>query len=341
MITARWAPYRLNFKFEARTSRQSMRVKDTWLIQLTDDATGRTAWGECALFAGLSADDFPDYEERLRRALAAPETPAPESSIRFGIETAMRRLRGTDGPDTPFARGSEGLPINGLIWMGNRELMRKRIDRKLAQGFKVLKLKIGGIDFADELELLRYVRQAYSPADLTLRLDANGSFSPADALERIKRLSDFGIHSIEQPVRAGQPDVMARLCEQSPIDIALDEELIGTPDADSARQLLDTIRPAYIILKPALCGGLSGADLWADTAESIGIGWWATSALESNIGLDAIARWVAARRHDLPQGLGTGQLYTNNIPSPLRLRGERLYTDPAGTWTYPELQWRQ
>lgn len=338
MLVAEWAPYALDFLFLARTSRESMRRKPTYFVRLTDTATGRAGVGECALFRGLSADDTPDYEERLSRACAEPLAPVPESSIRFGMETAMINAGLIPAPESAFTRGEAGIPINGLIWMGDKAEMRRRIDEKLAAGFRVLKLKIGGIDFESEVDLLRYIRSVYSPDALEIRLDANGSFSPTDAHGRLRRLSEFSIHSIEQPVRAGQRHLMARLCRESPINIALDEELIGADDRDA---LLDEINPQFVILKPALCGGLSGATAWADAAEARGIRWWATSALESNIGLHAIARWAGARGVTMPQGLGTGLLYSNNIPSPLHLRADRLWYDPAGSWTLPRLQWRR
>jgi len=337
-----WAPYTLDFKFEARTSRESMRHKQTYFVRVTDDRTGRVGVGECALFRGLSADDVPHYEQMLSQICSDPSAPLPEaSSIRFGVETALAAAGLVPAPQTPFTRGVEGIPINGLIWMGDRDTMRTRIDAKLADGFKVLKLKIGGIDFDSEVGLLEYIRRMYSPETLEIRLDANGSFSAADALHRLERLSAFSIHSIEQPVRAGMHDVMADICRRSPIDIALDEELIGMTSPGDAESMLSYIRPQYIILKPALCGGLSGADMWADTAERLGIGWWATSALESDIGLYAIARWVSARGVSMPQGLGTGQLYHNNIPSPLQLRGDRLWCDPQRQWQIPDMAWRQ
>lgn len=317
----------------------AMRVKDTYFVRLTDSATGRTGIGECALFRGLGSDDLPDYEEKLALACADPTVPSPYSSIRFGIECAMIAAGLAEMPSTPYSRGKEGIPINGLIWMGDRAEMRRRIDEKLNAGFRVLKMKIGGIDFESETDLLRYIRSRYSPETLELRLDANGSFAPEVAAERLDILSKFHIHSIEQPVKAGQTDIMARICRETPIPVALDEELIGMPDAESAAALLETIRPQYIILKPSLCGGLSGAGLWADAAENLGIGWWATSALESNVGLHAIACWVASRGVTMPQGLGTGLLYSNNIPSPLELRGDRLYFNPSGTWDYSALGW--
>lgn len=334
-MKAEWQPYRLDFKFEARTSRESMMHKHTWFVRLTDDSTGATGIGECALFRGLSAEDSPAYEARLDEVCRNfdPHDLPQESSIRFGLETALMNMQAT--PPTPFLQGCEGIPINGLIWMGDKATMRRRIDEKLELGFRVLKLKIGGIDFEAETDLLQYIRANYAPDTLELRLDANGSFSTADAMNRLDALSRFAIHSIEQPIKAGQPEEMASLCRRSPIAIALDEELIGTRNEDEMETLLDAIRPQYIILKPALCGGLSGARSWIRHAESRGIGWWATSALESNIGLAAIARMVSDLGVTMPQGLGTGQLYHNNIPSPLHLEGDRLFYDPEKKWEYP------
>ncbi len=347
MLKAEWCPFELKFLFEARTSRESMRKKATWLVRLTDTDSGISGVGEAALFRGLSADDTPDYEARLAevcRTVAESGDPTtavravPESSICFGLETALGNLRG--GNDSAFTRGEEGIAINGLVWMGDKATMRARIDDKLSKGFKVLKLKIGGIDFDSEVDLLRYVRSVYSPAELEIRLDANGSLSPQNALSRLDVLSRFAIHSIEQPIKAGIWEDMAMICRESPISVALDEELIGKRSDAEKLMLLDFIKPKYIILKPALCGGLAESTAWADVAESRGIGWWATSALESNIGLDAIARWCAGRGVAIPQGLGTGQLYSNNFKSPLCLRGDKLYYAPDTKWIIPELPWR-
>lgn len=340
-MTADWAKYILDFKFLARTSRDAMRQKRTYFLRIPSaSGDGTFGVGECALFAGLSADDKSDYETRLDECCSDAACLSDYSSIRFGQEVALQNAGYADVPDTPFTRGEEGIRINGLIWMGDKEEMRRRIDEKLASGFNVLKLKIGGIDFQSELELLKYIRSRYSENELELRLDANGSFTPGNAPERLKRLSDFRVHSIEQPIKAGQAAEMAELCRTSPIDIALDEELIGMPDGDKVKLILDVIRPKYLILKPALCGGLSGATLWADEAERRSTGWWVTSALESNIGLLAIARWASARGVRMPQGLGTGMLYDNNIPSGLELRGSQLFYNPDVPTIIPDLQWR-
>ncbi len=342
-MRAQWAPYRLDFRFLARTSRESMRHKHTYFVRVSD-SDGRSACGECALFRGLSADDCDDYEHELARRCAEPESIADctYSSIRFGIETALESLSAPASlaaGTRMWKSGELPIPINGLIWMGDKLEMTRRIDAKLAEGFKVLKLKIGGISFDDELDLLKYVRSQYAPDRLELRLDANGSFSGSDAMRRLEALAPYAVHSIEQPVKAGQPELMARLCASSPIPIALDEELIGvTPEAEM-RQRLEYIRPAYIILKPALCGGLSGARRWVAAAEATGTGYWFTSALESNIGLDAIAGLAAGCGVSMPQGLGTGELYINNVEGPVYRSGDKICFNPQRPWILPKLDW--
>ncbi len=327
MLKAQWCPYRLFFRFEARTSRATMQYKDTYFIRIYDtDAPLHTIGiGECALFAGLSADDRPDYEERLAQACSMPDEVlhCEYSSIRFGFEMALAATKGGKWLD-----GKVGIPTNGLIWMGDKATMAERIDQKLEQGFHVLKLKIGGINFDDEVDLLRAIRQRYNADTLEIRLDANGSFTPENALNRLKTLAQFDIHSLEQPIKAGQIKAMQTICRQSPIAIALDEELIGFRPYEDAATLVADIMPQYIILKPSLCGGFDCADKYIDIAEKLGIGWWATSALESNVGLKAIASWVAAKQPTIPQGLGTGLLYNNNIDSPLEMRGESLFYNP-------------
>ncbi len=341
MMKAYWCPYTLRFKFEARTSRQSMLVKDTWLVKIVDEETGREGVGDCAMFRGLSSEDSPRFEDLLGATCRGftPDTLPEVSSVRFGFETALADLYGR--PDTDFTRGEASIPINGLIWMGDKHTMKHRIDEKLAAGFKVLKLKIGGINFSDEIDLLRYIRGIYPVDALELRLDANGSFTPDNAMRRIEMLSPLGIHSIEQPIRAGQISEMARICAESPIPVALDEELIGTRNREESRQLLMETRPRYIILKPALCGGFLGADTWIEEADRLGIGHWFTSALESNVGLEAIARHIAEKSCDMPQGLGTGQLFHNNFDSPLYLNGDRMCFDASKKLRIPDLPWHQ
>jgi o-succinylbenzoate synthase len=251
-------------------------------------------------------------------------------SIRFGVETALAhyQARSLQFWHTPFSKGKEGIPINGLIWMGNFDEMYQRIEEKMKTGFRCIKLKIGAIDFEKELELLAHIRKHFTPEQIELRVDANGAFSPTDALEKLKRLSEYHLHSIEQPIRAGQWDEMAKLCECTPFPIALDEELIGINNRQQKIELLDTIQPQYIILKPSLHGGIGGSEEWIELAAERGIGSWVTSALESNIGLNAIAQWTATLMPTLPQGLGTGMLFTDNIDYPLHIEGDCLWFDP-------------
>lgn len=331
MLRATWEAYSLNFVFEARTSRAVMHKKDTYFVRLWDDAQPDvTAVGECALFRGLSREDDAGYEQRLGDACADPRAAllSADSSIRFGFEgafAALERARGVAVADTPWERGEVGIPINGLVWMGDKELMLNRIKEKLDQGFRCLKLKIGGIDFDDEIELIKMIRRRFPADSLELRLDANGAFGTENVMHRLEQLSKYQIHSIEQPVMAGQYDLMAKVCSESPIQVALDEELIGVTTNDFKEQLLGYVRPAYIILKPSLCGGLREADSWIDCAGKMGIGWWATSALESNVGLEEIARWLSRKDISMPQGLGTGQLYDNNVGNEMKIIGDKLF----------------
>ena len=340
-MVAEWLKYRPGFRFTAITSRERLSYKDTYYIKVWDESRPEVVGiGEAALFRGLSCDDTPDYESMLSCTCANIDRYADSTvdlcrypSIRFGIETAIRDLRNGGRRhlfDSEWSCGNRPLTINGLIWMGDKTTMRTRIDAKLKEGFSCIKVKIGGIDFAHELELLSYLR-AQAP-EIEIRLDANGAFSAKEALSRIDRLSRFHIHSIEQPIRQGQYSEMARICNVSPIPIALDEELIGLNDNGLRIRMLDEIHPHYIIIKPTLTGGFSASDEWIKLAEERSIGWWATSALESNIGLNAIAQWIATHRTEMPQGLGTGQLYDNNIPSPMTLNGEKLWYDTGRTW---------
>ena len=341
MLKAEWARYTLRFRFTAVTSRERMSEKLTYFVRVCDtDRPERVGVGECALFRGLSSDDTPDYEAMLDRACreinSFPESvPERYSSIKFGLETALADLS-TGGCMKPFpgrwADGESEIAINGLVWMGTRDEMHSRIEEKLRAGFRCVKLKIGGIDFDREVELLAGIRERFSPGELELRLDANGAFTPGNALLRLDALAPYGIHSIEQPIKPHQWEAMNRICKESPREIALDEELIGVDGTAEMAQMLDAVRPRYIILKPALCGGFSGADRWIELADERGIGWWATSALESNVGLNAIAQWVSQKHPSMPQGLGTGALYHNNIPSPLRQERDVLLSDARGVW---------
>lgn len=326
----------LHFKQPAGTSRGVYITRRIWLLTVEHD--GRTAIGECAPLPQLSCDDIPDYEAVLRRFCDVIETtgaiPYDEMrnypSMLFGVETALAQLSRTDGLlyDTPFSHGEEGIPINGLVWMGTHDEMLSRLKEKLALGFRCVKLKIGAIDFAKELDLIQHIRKHFSREEVELRVDANGGFTPDVALERLQELARYDIHSIEQPIMAHQWSEMAQLCQLSPLPIALDEELIGVNSTDEKIRLLDTIKPQYIILKPSLHGGVAGTREWIALANERSIGSWITSALESNIGLNAIAQLAAdiyGPQITMPQGLGTGMLFTDNIPMPLEIRNDCLW----------------
>ncbi len=346
---ASWAKRILQFNFKAVTSRGSMLQKPTYYLKIWDEANPEVfGIGECALFPGLSEEDNDTYEgtlTRLCQGIGADQKVdiSRYSSIKMGLETALLDLA-NGGKRLPFpgpwTQGEEAITINGLVWMGSLKEMLIRLEEKLSQGFTTIKIKVGGLDrFDQEIELIDTLRLKFGPEKLTLRLDANGAFTPGNAMERLRELVPFHIHSIEQPIRPGQWDAMSWLCENSPIPIALDEELIGTFDKIEKRRLLKYISPQYIILKPTLCGGFESAGEWIEVAEKEGIGWWITSALESDIGLNAIAQWTAAIGAQGAQGLGTGQLYKNNIPSPLLLEGDKLLYNPAGEWIIPEMEW--
>lgn len=355
MLQLRHSHRVLRFNFPARTSRGALTEHTAHYLHLADTSQpGVVGLGEAAPLAGLSPDYGPAFETRLRELVqefnrrrlsallpaeavewAGPEWPA----LRFALETAAldwqhggRRVL----YDTAFSRGETGLPINGLIWMGDAAFMRTQIEKKLAEGYDCLKLKIGGLDFAAELEILAEIRAVAGPERLTLRVDANGAFGAAEALGRLEQLARFGLHSIEQPIAAGQWAAMADLCRQSPVPIALDEELIGVTDPARQQAMLDQIRPAYLILKPTLLGGLGASLGWVAQAESRDIGWWLTSALESNVGLNAVSQLAGfCATPSFPQGLGTGQLYHNNLTAPLIIRAGQLHYQPAGLWELP------
>lgn len=335
---------RLHFAQPAGTSRGVFRTRDVWYVLLTSDAQpGRMGIGECAPLPGLSPDALPRerYEQVLYESCrrlecrGTPDTEAlrPYPSILFGLETALRHYQAGSFAlwDTPFSRGEAGIPINGLIWMDTYDNMLHRIEQKLGSGFRCLKLKIGAIGFEEELALLKHIRSRYPKEQIEIRVDANGAFLPEEAPEKLTRLAALDIHSIEQPIRAGQWDVLAQLARNTPVPIALDEELTGVYGRQEKRKLLETVRPRYIILKPSLHGGFAGCAEWIEEAGRLNIGWWITSALESNIGLNAIAQWTATLGNPLPQGLGTGQLFTDNTGGvPLAVRQERLWFTGGG-----------
>jgi o-succinylbenzoate synthase len=327
----------LHFKQPAGTSRGVYTTRKIWLVHLSDGQ--RTGVGECAPLPDLSCDALPDdeYASILKKFCedfcqsgeidydALRDYP----SMLFGLETALLNLQNGDRLfDTAFSRGEVGIPINGLVWMGNHEEMLQRLEEKLAKGFRCVKLKIGAIDFDQELDLIKRIRDRFSFHEVELRVDANGAFPYDEALYKLELLSQYNIHSIEQPIRQGQWAFMADLCRESPLPIALDEELIGVNDPEMKRHMLNIIKPRFIILKPSLHGGMSGCREWIDIARDMGIGSWITSALESNIGLNAIAQFASSVYGDhitMPQGLGTGQLFTDNIPMPIEIQKDRVF----------------
>lgn len=341
-LKAWYKPYTLKFKKAARTSRGALIDRKIWLIHVAryDASAAEYGTGECAPLPGLSIDPMPTYEEMLQQVCMAIDrysywlTEGLQSypSIRFGLEMALIDLaQGGKQIWFPslFTEGKAFVQINGLIWMGTKEEMQKQIDAKLKEGYSCLKLKIGALSFDDEIALLRHIRTRYSTKTLQLRVDANGAFSPHDVLEKLKQLSMLEVHSIEQPIAPGQLEEMSRLCQISPIAIALDEELIGITDVSQKKALLEHVQPHYLVLKPSLLGGFSSALEWISLATEQKTDWWITSALESNIGLSSLAQWTFTLHHPMPQGLGTGQLYENNFTSPLFLQGDKLFFLPA------------
>ncbi len=348
-----FAPYLLKFKKPAGTSRGVMTEKITCFLRFFDEANpSQFGIGEAGIFPGLSpeADDrffykLMELQTNIRLGQGTDLSCFP--SLQSGFEQAIRDFAGGCRGiyfDSEFVKGSAPIPINGLIWMGNFDDMAIQIEQKLALGFHCIKLKIGAIEWAKELELIKSIRNRYDATQLEIRVDANGAFSPNDALQKLEALAELHIHSIEQPIAANQPEAMARLCAESPLPIALDEELIGKFTSEQKRFTLDTIKPAYIILKPSLIGGFTGAEEWITLARERNIGWWVTSALESNIGLNAIAQWVATLNTTMPQGLGTGQLFTNNLFAPIEMQGEFITYNPSAHLDYDalnNLDWRE
>lgn len=340
-MKATFQKYILQFKQPSGTSRGVLKTKETYFLKITNGI--KFGIGECAVFRGLSVDDKPNYEEKLQwlcnhinddmNVLWSELNEFP--SIQFGLEQAMLSIKSNNPIElfpSKFTEYKDPISINGLIWMGNESFMKKQIKAKLKEGFTVIKMKIGAIDFDTEIELLKSIRKEYSTREIELRVDANGAFNPNTALEKLKKLSDFQIHSIEQPIKQGQLYEMAELCVKTPVPIALDEELIGVFDVTKKQEMLQIIKPQYIILKPSLVGGFKGSQEWIDLAEKQQIGWWITSALESNIGLNAIAQWTYSLQNKMPQGLGTGSLFTNNIESPLEVKKGKLYYNKAINW---------
>lgn len=348
-----FAPYLLNFKEPAGTSRGILKEKPTFLIKVYDEKDpDHFGIGEAAVFPGLSPEADGNYVWKLTELLAnvaigRPTDLSRHSSIQFGFEQALldfsNGCRGIYFP-SDFTSGNETIEINGLVWMGDFEVMMNRLEEKLKQGFRCIKLKIGAIDWNSELAMIQSIRNRYDKDRLMIRVDANGGFEFEGCLKKLHQLADLDVHSIEQPIKAGQPDKMAILCKESPLPIALDEELIGKGSLTERISLLEEIRPQYIILKPALCGGFSGASEWIEEAQKRSIGWWITSALESNVGLNAIAQFTASVKAEGPQGLGTGSLFTNNFVTPIALEKDRLKFNPDEKFDYAQfkdLKWHR
>jgi o-succinylbenzoate synthase len=350
MIKSGWTKYDLKFRFNAGTSRGFLSSRTTYFIVLKNQAN-QSGIGECGPLSGLSLDDRPDIEDQLttlcRKIEDGPEPDrnklstfiedllSPEwPSLKMGLETALRDLFNGGRRiifKNDFISGRK-IPINGLIWMGDRNFLINQIDQKIRNGYRCIKMKIGAIDFESEVEIIKYIIKSFKGSDFSLRVDANGAFGYEEALVKLEALASLGLHSIEQPIPAGNPELMARLCNRVRIPVALDEELIGRFGNREKREMLEFIKPAYIVIKPTLIGGFSEASEWISLAEKSGIGWWITSALESNIGLNAIAQFTLDNRITMEQGLGTGQLFHNNIPSPLRIDGGALYSDNKLSW---------
>lgn len=353
-LRAHYQPYQLDFRFEAGTSRGVLTQKTSWFIKIYDtDQPELVGMGECGPLAGLSVDDRPDFEAQLQQIclqfnrldleifswnipiILSQLIDSPWPSIRCGFEMALfDYLNGGQRVvfENNFSTGQRSLPINGLVWMGSFDFMLQQVEAKIEAGFDTIKIKVGAIDFAQECALLAHIRKHFTSREITIRLDANGAFDAQNALHKLDILADFEIHSIEQPIKPKQKELMAELCQTSPIAIALDEELIGVADYVAKKNLLKTLQPKYIILKPTLLGGFEACNEWIEIAQRLGIDWWVTSALESNIGLSAIAQYTANFNNTLPQGLGTGQLYHNNINSPLMIQNGHLHYDHSQSW---------
>ncbi|WP_445452531.1 o-succinylbenzoate synthase [Flavobacterium sp. 25HG05S-40] len=342
-MKATYFKYILHFKQASGTSRGILTDKETWFIVLEKD--GKKGIGECGILRGLSADDRPDYEEKLQwvcQNIRLGEAQLWEAllefpSIQFGIEMAFLSLK-SENPfvlfPSDFTNNLQSISINGLIWMGEKSFMKAQIEDKIKQGFTCLKLKIGAIDFDKEMDLLRFIRSNFDEKTIEIRVDANGAFDENEALYKINQITGFKLHSIEQPIKKNHTDTMSVLCKNTNIPIALDEELIGVFSKKEKENLLLKIKPQFIVLKPSFVGGFRGTSEWISLAEKNHIGWWITSALESNVGLNAIAQFTFLQNNLMPQGLGTGGLYTNNFDCPLTVSEGQLWYDKNKQWHF-------
>ena len=342
-MKAHYKKHILEFKTPSGTSRGILKTKEAWFIVLENN--GEFGVGECGMLRGLSIDDRPDFEQTLQWVCAnihlgeqhLYDALTEFPSIQMGLEIAFKSLAAHDPFQiypSAFTKGEASIAINGLIWMGDKAFMSRQITSKLNEGFGCIKMKIGAINFDTELSLLKSIRQEFSASEIEIRVDANGAFDPKNALEKLKQLSDLDLHSIEQPIAVKKWDQMAYLCEKTPLDIALDEELIGVFSNQDKQALLQHIKPQYIILKPSFIGGFKGSDSWIELSQANNVQWWITSALESNVGLNAISQYTFTKNSTLPQGLGTGSLYTNNIVSALQITKGTLCYNPTKKWNF-------
>ncbi len=344
MLQANYIPHTLKFIIPGGTSRGVLKEKSSWYIQIFEkENPDIIGVGECSILPKLSIDDRPDYLDKLEEVCNNINLYQSEyyhelkdwPSIRFAVEMALLDLKNKGRKqifNTEFYWGNKNIPINGLIWMGDIGYMKSQLSNKLKEGFNCIKIKIGAIDFDKEIALIKEIRNTYSAKEIEIRVDANGAFSPHEALNKMEQLYKLDIHSIEQPIKANQWKQMAEICEKSPLPVALDEELIGVNDVDQKKAMLEQINPAYIILKPSLVGGFKASEEWINIAEELNIRWWATSALEGNVGLNAIAQWTSTFNTDMPQGLGTGKVFSNNIDSPLFVKKGHLCYKQNQDW---------
>ncbi|MBI9067757.1 MAG: o-succinylbenzoate synthase [Salinivirgaceae bacterium] len=342
MLKASFKKHIFKFNFPGGTSRGVLLEKVSYFLKIWNSEISEiVGLGEVSLIPNLSPETSEQIELLLNEFIQNPNDFVTTKelknfpALKFGLETALLDLEtGAKKILFPseFTKGKVGIRINGLVWMGTKDEMLQRIKEKIESGFTCIKIKIGAVSFHDEIELLKFIRKSFSVSDIEIRVDANGAFAPAEALSKLEILSKLQLHSIEQPIKQGQWMEMKRLCANTPLPIALDEELIGIADTDKRIQLLETIKPQYIILKPSLIGGLKDSEEWSKLAIKRNIAWWVTSALEGNIGLNAIAQWTFANGSKMPQGLGTGQVFSNNITSPLEIKGEELYYNPQINW---------
>ena len=339
MLKAEYRKHILNFNFPAGTSRGVLQNKPSWIIRVSDKNCEISGFGEVSIIPGLSIDDPDKIEDEIKKYCLLinksealyPIIPDSFPAVRFGFETAIADfIKGGKGLlfRSPFTNGEQSIKINGLIWMNDFDSMVEQIDEKISSGFSCIKLKIGAIDFDKEIEILRYLRERYSALNITIRVDANGAFSPDEALEKIKAISQYNIHSIEQPIKQGLISEMEKICRKAKVPVALDEELIGISRYENKERIISAIRPQYIILKPSLLGGFHSSEEWISIADKYKTQWWVTSALEGSIGLNAISQWTFTLNSEMYQGLGTGKLFSNNFTSSLLIKNGTLLFDP-------------